>query len=156
METTAPSKSFWPAFLGAVALILLFAVIVRLLTGSLGPAPDEDAARAAERASALEALRAEDKEKLETTAWADRAKGAVQIPIQRAMELTVAELASQTPRPAGPIDPAAPAEAAPAAPENPETPEGAASETPEAPEAPEGSSSPEAPEASAQPTPAAL
>ena len=41
--------------------------------------------------------------------WADQAKGTVRIPLDRAMELTVAKLAAQgEPRPAYPIDPNVP------------------------------------------------
>ena len=53
---------------------------MKLLTG-LAPLPDEDAARAAERAKAHADLQAENAKKLETYAWVDKAKGTVQIPI---------------------------------------------------------------------------
>ena len=106
-------------FFGGIVLILLFLIAVKLLIGLTPPAPDEDAARAAERTKAHEALVAENAAKLSTYAWVDKAKGSVQIPIGRAIDLTVAELAGRPPAPAGPIvPPAAPAaapEAAPAA-----------------------------------------
>jgi hypothetical protein len=107
METAAKSKPLWRILAGGMILILLFVLAVKLLTG-LAPAPDEDAARAAERAKAYADLQAENAKKLESYAWADKAKGAVQIPIERAMELMIPELNSKQPVPAGPIDTPAP------------------------------------------------
>ena len=77
----------------------------------LGACPDEDAARAAERAKAYPDLQAENAKKLENYAWADKAKGTVQIPIERAMELAIVELNSKQPAPAGPIATPAPSPA---------------------------------------------
>jgi hypothetical protein len=115
METAAQSKPLWRVLAGGLILLLLFALAVKLLTG-LAPAPDEDAARAAERTKAYADLQAENAKKLETYAWVDKAKGAVQVPIERAMELAIAELNSKQPVPAGPIaTPAPPPEASPAA-----------------------------------------
>ena len=84
---------------------------MRLLTG-LAPAPDEDAARAAERAKAHQELEAENAKKLQNYAWVDKAKGTVQIPIERAMELAIVELNSKKPTAAGPIATPAPSPAA--------------------------------------------
>jgi hypothetical protein len=123
METAPHPKRRWPLLLGGLVLIFLFALAVKFLFLTNGPAPDEDAARAAERSKALEELNAENTKRLTTYAWVDKAKGQVQIPIEQAIELTIAELNSRPPAPAGPIAPAAPAEpavpaeaAAPAAP----------------------------------------
>lgn len=114
METAAQPKPLWRVLAGGMILLLLFVLAVKLLTG-LAPAPD-DAARAAERAKAYADLQAENAKKLETYAWADKAKGAVQIPIERAMELAIAELNSKQPAPAGPIATPAPSpEASPVA-----------------------------------------
>ena len=107
-------RSPWPAVAGAVVLIASFGVAAKLLTSWSPPPPPEDAARAAERAKAYEDLRVENATRLETYAWADRAKGTVQIPIRRAMELTLAELAARPPAPAGPIATPTPASPAPA------------------------------------------
>jgi len=115
METAAQPQPLWRVLAGGMILLLLFVLAVKLLTG-LAPAPDEDAARAAERAKAHADLQAENAKKLETYAWADKAKGAVQIPIERAMELAIAELNSKQPAPAGPIATPAPSpEASPVA-----------------------------------------
>ena len=78
----------------------------------LAPAPDEDAARAAERAKAHQELEAENAKKLQNYAWVDKAKGSVQIPIERAMELAIVELNSKKPTAAGPIATPAPSPAA--------------------------------------------
>jgi len=111
METAAQPKPLWLVLAGGLILLLLFLLVVKLLTG-LAPAPDEDAARAAERAKAYTDLQTENAQKLETYAWVDKAKGAVQIPIERAMELATAELNSKKPVPAGPIATPAPSPAA--------------------------------------------
>ena len=115
METAAQPKPLWRVVAGGMVLLLLFVIAVKLLTG-LAPAPDEDAARAAERAKAYADLQAENAKRLETYAWVDKAKGTVQIPIDRAMDLAIAELNSRQPAPAGPIATPAPSpEASPAA-----------------------------------------
>lgn len=125
MKASAQPKPLWLVLAGGFALLLLFVIAVRLLTG-LAPAPDEDAARAAERAKAYQELQTENAQKLEKYAWVDKAKGTVQIPIERAMELAIAELNSKRPAPAGPISTPAPSPAA-----SPEaTPSPAASPSP--------------------------
>ncbi|MEX1119139.1 MAG: hypothetical protein WEB60_10155 [Terrimicrobiaceae bacterium] len=114
-ENPTSPKSIWPIFVvGIVALALFLIGAVALLSFS-GPVPNEDAARSAERAKAYADLQAENKKQLETFAWADKAKGTVQIPIDLAIQLTLPKLQSQQPTPAGPL--VAPAPAAPAVPE---------------------------------------
>jgi hypothetical protein len=111
MKAAAQPKPLWIVLAGGFALLLLFVLAVRLLT-ELAPAPDVDAARAAERAKAHDELQAENTKKLQDYAWVDKAKGTVQVPIERAMELTIAELNSKGPTPAGPIATPAPSPAA--------------------------------------------
>ncbi|MGC2579270.1 MAG: hypothetical protein WA376_17035, partial [Terrimicrobiaceae bacterium] len=94
MESAPRPKTLWRVTAGGMVLLLIFVLVVRLLTG-LAPVPDEDAARAEERAKARADLQAENAKKLEAYAWVDQAKGTVQIPIARAMELVIAELNSQ-------------------------------------------------------------
>jgi hypothetical protein len=119
MTAASQPKPLWLVLAGAFALLLIFVIAVRLLTG-LAPAPDEDAARAAERAKAHQELEAENARKLQEYAWVDKAKGTVQIPIERAIELTIAELNSKKPSPAGPIATPAPSpEASPSPAANP-------------------------------------
>ena len=111
MEAAARSRPLWLVLTGGFFLLLLFVIAVRLLMG-LAPAPDEDAARAAERAKAHQELEAENAQKLQNYAWVDKAKGTVQIPIERAMELAIVELNSKKPTAAGPIATPAPSPAA--------------------------------------------
>jgi hypothetical protein len=114
METAVQSKPLWRFAAGAIVLLVAFLLGAKVLTG-LAPAPEEDAARAAERAKALADLQKENAQKLGTYGWVDKAKGTVQIPIDRAMELAIAELNSKQPVPAGPIATPAPSpEAVPA------------------------------------------
>lgn len=107
MTAASQPKPLWLVLAGAFTLLLIFVIAVRLLIG-VAPAPDEDAARAAERSKAYQELEAEDTRKLQEYAWVDKAKGTVQIPIERAIELTIAELNSKKPSPAGPIATPAP------------------------------------------------
>lgn len=111
MKAASRRRPLWLVLAGGFVLLLLFVIAVRLLT-KLAPAPDEGAARAAERAKAHEELQAEDAKKLQKYAWVDQAKGTVQIPIERAMELAIVELNSKRPTSAGPIATPAPSPAA--------------------------------------------
>lgn len=120
MERSAQPTSPWRFFIGGIVMILLVLIVAKLALKWLPAAPDEDAARDAERAKALQDLQAEDRQKLETYAWVDRAKGQVQIPIGQAVELTLKDLNRNQPRAAGPI--ATPAPAAPEASPTPAAP----------------------------------
>jgi hypothetical protein len=53
--------------------------------------PDITAARAAERSKNLAELRAAEVQAMQTYGWVDQGKGIVRLPVDRAMELTVAE-----------------------------------------------------------------
>src|SRR5919204_2648179 len=109
LRKIAQSRAPFSVWLGIVALFALFAVIV---LATIGPSPrgnSYEQERAKKRLDKLKALRDEDAKTLTTYAWVDKDKGVARIPIQRAMELTVAQLAQTTPVAAGPI--AAPAAA---------------------------------------------
>jgi len=83
----------------------------------IGPSPrtsDYEETRATKRMEKLKALREENQKDLATYAWVDKSKGVARIPIGRAMEVTVADVAQKKPAPAGPIA-TPPAQAAPAA-----------------------------------------
>src|SRR5438046_3706817 len=105
------------AWFGIVLLFALFGVIVLAV---IGPAPrgsDYEETRAKKRVDNLKTLREEAAKALTTYGWIDKNKGVARIPIDRAMELTVAKLAQQKPAPAGPIaTPEPQASAAPASP----------------------------------------
>jgi len=110
-HSTAPrEKSIWPMFVGAFVLFVLFALAVQWMLGSGDKASyDEEAIRAKERYDILAKIREENKNLTTGYGWADQAKGTVRIPLDRAMELTVAKLAAQgEPRPAYPVDPNVP------------------------------------------------
>lgn len=118
MSAHPSSRSFWFVFIAGIAVMLLFGIAAVLLK-VLVPKEPEDAARIAERISARQELMASNETRLGTYAWVDKAKGSVQIPIERAMELAIVRLANRPPEPAGPIDGAAPV-STPAAGSNPQ------------------------------------
>jgi len=110
-HSTAPrEKSIWPMFVGAFVLFVIFALAVQWMLGSGDKASyDEEAIRAKERYDILAKIQEDNKNLTTGYGWADQAKGTVRIPLDRAMELTVAKLAAQgEPRPAYPVDPNVP------------------------------------------------
>jgi hypothetical protein len=113
----AHSRAPLSTWLGVVLLFALFGVIVLAVIGPMPRGSDYEEVRAKKRLEKLKTVREDAGKALNTYAWIDKNKGVVQIPISRAMELTVAELAKQKPAPAGPI--AAPQEQVPAAPASP-------------------------------------
>jgi hypothetical protein len=97
------SRAPLSTWFGIVLLFALFGVIVLAV---IGPAPrgsDYEQTRAKKRTELLKTSREEAAKALTTYGWIDKNKGVARIPIERAMELTVAELAPQKPVPAGPI-----------------------------------------------------
>ncbi len=115
LRQVAYSRAPLSTWLGIVLLFALFGVIVLAV---IGPAPrgsDYEETRAKKRAELLKTTRDEAAKALTTYGWIDKNKGVAHIPIVRAMELTVAQLAQQKPAPAGPIatpEPQAPAASA--------------------------------------------
>src|SRR5215510_6830163 len=101
-------------WLGIVCLFVLFGLIVLAVIGPSPRGSDYEQTRAQKRMERLKALHEENQTELTTYAWVDKNKGVARIPIDRAMEITVAELAQKKPAPAGPIATPA-AQAAPAA-----------------------------------------
>jgi hypothetical protein len=95
---------------GIVLLFALFGVIVLAIIGPSPRRSDYEESRAKKRIENLKTLRDETDKALTTYGWIDKNKGVAHVPIERAMELTVAELAKQKPAPAGPIAAPAPAE----------------------------------------------
>ena len=121
LRQVAHSRAPLSTWFGIVLLFALFGIIVLAV---IGPAPrgsDYEETRAKKRVDNLKTSREEATKALTTYGWVDKNKGVARIPIERAMKLTVAELARQKPAPAGPIaapqPPAAspsPAQASPA------------------------------------------
>ena len=108
------SRAPLSTWLGVVLLLALFGVIVLAVIGPLPRGSDYEETRAKKRLENLKTLREDAEKALTTYAWVDKNKGLARIPISRAMELTVAELAQKKPAPAGPIA-TPPAQASPAA-----------------------------------------
>jgi hypothetical protein len=104
---SAPSivyaRAPFSTWLGVVCLFVLFGLIVLAIIGPSPRTSDYEETRAKKRMEKLKALQEETQKDLTTYAWVDKNKGAARIPIERAMELTVAELAQKKPAPAGPI-----------------------------------------------------
>src|SRR4051794_22001774 len=131
LRQVAQARTPFSVWLGVVLLFLMFGLIVLAVIGPTVRDSNFERKRAANRETKLKVLREQDTTALTTYSWVDQAKGTVRIPIDRAMELTVVELARKKPAPAGPI--ATPAAASPA----PATAGGVA--TPPAAPAPAGS-----------------
>jgi hypothetical protein len=113
----AHSRAPLSTWFGIVLLFALFGVIVLAVIGPLPRGSDYEETRAKKRIENLKTAREDVEKALNTYAWIDKNKGVVRIPISRAMELTVAELAQKKPAAAGPIaTPQAQAVAAPASP----------------------------------------
>ena len=116
LRQVAHSRAPLSTWFGIVLLFALFGIIVLAV---IGPAPresDYEETRAKKRVDNLKTSREEATKALTTYGWIDKNKGGARIPIERAMKLTVAELARQKPAPAGPIatpQPPAPAAASP-------------------------------------------
>jgi len=116
-ETQAHSIAYarapFSTWLGIVCLFLLFGLIVLAVIGPSPRTSDYEQARAKKRMEKLKALHEENQKELTTFTWVDKNKGVARIPIERAMQLTVADLAQKKPAPAGPIA-TPPAQTAPA------------------------------------------
>ena len=103
LRQVTQSRAPFCTWLGVVLLFALFGVIVLAV---IGPAPrgdDYEQKRAKAREEKLKTAREEDAKALSSYGWIDKNKGVARIPVARAMELTVVELAQKKPEPAGPI-----------------------------------------------------
>ena len=97
------SPAPFSTWLGVILLMVLFWAIAVAI---IGPAPRGDTyeqQRAQNREKKLRDLREEDAKALAGYAWIDKNKGSVRIPIERAMQLTINDLANKKPTAAGPI-----------------------------------------------------
>ena len=121
MADTQPAPSIaytrapFSTWLGIVCLFVLFGLIVLAIIGPSPRTSDYEETRAKKRMEKLKAVHEETQKDLTTYAWVDKNKGVARIPIDRAMELAVAELAQKKPAPAGPIATPGAASPAPAA-----------------------------------------
>jgi hypothetical protein len=110
-RSIAYSRAPFSTWLGIVCLFVLFGLIVLAVIGPSPRTSDYEETRAKKRMEKLKTLHEETQKELTTYAWVDKNKGVARIPIDRAMELTVADLAQKKPAPAGPIATPASAEA---------------------------------------------
>jgi hypothetical protein len=118
-----------------VGVVLLFALFGAIAVAIIGPAPRGDSyekMRAEARAKKLKDARDEDAKALTMYSWVDKNKGTVRLPIERAMELTLADLANKKPAPANAI----------AAPEASAAPGGQAAASPAPTASPQASGTP--------------
>src|SRR5438270_8637157 len=99
----AHSRAPLSTWLGVVLLFALFGVIVLAIIGPMPRGSDYEETRAKKRMENLKTAQEDAEKALNTYAWVDKNKGVVRIPISRAMELTVADLAQKKPATAAPI-----------------------------------------------------
>src|SRR5438067_1383185 len=140
----AHSRAPLSTWLGVVLLFALFGVIVLAIIGPWPRGSDYEETRAKKRMENLKTSREDADKALNTYAWIDKNKGVVRIPIRRAMELTIAQLAQQKPAAAGPIATPEAQAASPASAGSPQpgTTQPAASPSPAAQSSPPASASP--------------
>jgi hypothetical protein len=103
LRQVAHARAPLSAWFGIVLLFALFGVIVLAIIGPSPRRSDYEETRAKKRVENLKTLREEADKALTTYGWIDKNRGLARIPIERAMELTVADLAKQKPAAAGPI-----------------------------------------------------
>jgi uncharacterized protein (DUF58 family) len=103
LRQVAQARAPLSTWFGIVLLFALFGVIVLAIIGPSPRSSDYEETRAKKRVENLKTLREETDKALTTYGWIDKNKGVARVPIERAMELTVADLAKQKPAPAGPI-----------------------------------------------------
>jgi hypothetical protein len=102
-----PPKSSVPIIIFGLVMILLFGGLAFFLTAQGQSIPNTEQVRAEARLKNLADLNAENEKVLTQYHWVDKSKGVVGIPIDRAMDLVLAELQSNKPHPAGPVNPPA-------------------------------------------------
>jgi hypothetical protein len=133
-QTPERSSISFGAWLGIVLLFLIFGIFVLVLVAATPHGNTYEAKRAEAREKKLNDAHNAAIRELNSYAWVDKGKGIARIPIDRAMQLTLRDLASKKPAPANPIEaPAAtPAPAtSPAPPVSPAPSAAGASGTPE-------------------------
>lgn len=94
---------FWIFVAALIGLGLFFGANSLFFGKTASTLDPEDPARDAERVKNLADLVAENEIKLNTYAWVDQAKGSVQIPVNEAMKLVLADLNAKKPAPAYPV-----------------------------------------------------
>jgi len=103
-QTPERAPIFFGAWLGIVLLFLFFGIFVLVLVAIAPHGNTYEAKRAEAREKKLNDARNAAAQELKSYAWVDKGKGIARIPIDRAMELTLRNLASKKPAPANPIE----------------------------------------------------
>jgi hypothetical protein len=139
-----------------LVMLLVFVGLVWIVFLQRQAIPTSTEQTRAERLKNLAQLNADNQKTLTTYHWVDKSKGIVGIPINRAMELVLKDLAANRPHAAGPVNPPAAsptpaASPAPAAANQQATPAPSATATP-APSPASSPSSTASPEPTANPT----
>jgi hypothetical protein len=98
-------RSTFGTWIGVVLLFALFGLLAWALMGAMPRGDNYEQTRGKARLEKLKTYHDEMDSQTKGYAWADKAKGTVRMPIDRAMELSVAELAQRKPAPAGPLPP---------------------------------------------------
>jgi hypothetical protein len=115
-QTSERAPVSFRAWLGIVLLFLFFGIFVLVLVAIAPHGNTYEAKRAEAREKKLNDARNAATQELNSYAWVDKGKGIARIPIDRAMELTLRDLASKKPAPANPIETPAQAPASGASP----------------------------------------
>ncbi|PYK43178.1 MAG: hypothetical protein DME46_08255 [Verrucomicrobia bacterium] len=92
------------AWLGIVLLFLFFGIFVLVLVAATPHGDTYEQKRAKARQEKLKTIREAATKDLNSYAWVDKGKGIARIPIDRAMQLTLSDLASKKPASANPIE----------------------------------------------------
>jgi hypothetical protein len=109
-----PPRSMFSTWVGVVLLLAVFGLFVWVVIGAIPRSTNYESNRAKARAEKLEQARKDAATALTTYGWVDKDKGVARVPIDRAMQLTVAELTTKRPMPANPIATPEPQAASPA------------------------------------------
>ena len=104
LRFTQPRSTFG-TWLGVVLLFAVFALFVWAVMGMMPRGDEYEKKRAQTRFENLKKYRDEVDPQLNGYAWVDQAKGSVRIPVERAMEVAVSDLAQKKPAPANPLPP---------------------------------------------------
>jgi hypothetical protein len=92
-DATPSSSSFWITFAAAIGGFAIFVLILLVAYIPKQAEPLGDGIRTpAQRKAALAELHAKEIKAASTYAWADQSKGVVQLPLDRAVELTIQEI----------------------------------------------------------------
>ena len=123
-ENTQKNRISFSVIIAGLVMILLFVGLAIFLVGQRGNIPTVDERSAEVRLKNLADLDAANQKILAQYRWVDKNKGVVGIPINRAMDLIVAQLQTIKPHAAGPISLPAAAPAASPAPSPAASPNG--------------------------------